>query len=154
MRNGLPFEILVEVIAAHDSQSLDGTPESRVEERVEQSIALARSAALTDLRLYLDRQDLAWLCAARRVDRYSEAARHLNVGGLNVSRAKVGFESHLLGLAATGIERPFPIIADPSLTPGFIQYVPTEMEKAALLEKFQAYVLQEAIGAPASGKWN
>jgi len=29
MRDGLPIEVLVEVIAAHDSQSLDGTPETR-----------------------------------------------------------------------------------------------------------------------------
>ncbi len=78
----------------------------------------------------------------------------MRVGGLIVGRAKAGFESHLVGRAPSSIERPFPIIAEPSLTPGFVQYVATEREKAALLETFQAYVLQEAVSAPASGKWN
>jgi len=154
IRDGLPFEVLVEVIAAHDAQSLDGTPETRIEQRITRCMELARRAGFNDLEVRLDRQDLGWLCAARHVDRYSHAARQLRVEGVLVARAGAEFESHIVGRWKTTSERAFPIIADPSQTPGFVQYVATDDEKANLLHKFQAYVLNQAVDSPASGQWN
>lgn len=117
-------------------------------------MGLARQAGFSDMEVRLDRQDLIWLCAARHVDRYSQAARQLRVEGVLVTRARPEFESHIVGRWKSRVERAFPIIADPSLTPGFVQYVATDDEKANLLHKFQAYVLSQAVDSPASGKWN
>jgi len=152
--HGLPFEALVEVIAAHDSQSLAGTPESRVEGRILRSIALARSAGLYSLHLFLDRRDLIWLCAAKQVDRYGPAAKRLRIDGLLVERARAEFESHLGGLSSPGVERAFPVIADPSLTPGFASYVATDDEKRVLLDKFRQHVEVEALKAAPNGARN
>ena len=154
IRDGLPFEVLVEVIAAHDAQSLDGSPETRIEGRISRSLELARRAGFSDLEIRLDRQDLGWLCGARHVDRYSQAARQLRIKGVLVARAGADFESHIVGRWKTTPDRAFPVIADPSLTPGFARYVATDDEKANLLHKFRAYVLNEAVESPASGKWN
>lgn len=154
IRDGIPFEVLIEVIAAHDGQSLDGTPESRVEGRIVKSMELAREAGFSDLVICLDRQDLDWLCTARAVERFSGAGRRMRIGGALVVRAGPDAESHLLGRRKWTARMAFPIIAEPSLTPGFVSYCVTDADKADLLHSFRADVLDLAVDRPENGKWN
>jgi hypothetical protein len=142
------LEMLVELISAEQSQALVGTPVDRVESRLEMSLALARRAGLDQLVLHLDRQDFAWLCNARVVDRLSSSASVMKVDGALVRRAKPGMDSHITGFFPDGREggqHPFPIIGDPSLIPDFVTHVPTEAEKAAMLERFKAAGQQNAL---------
>jgi len=148
--NHLPIEVLVEVIAAHDSQTLDGSPQTRIEGRLLRSIELAKAAKLYGLRLHLDRQDLVWLNAARGLNHYSSAS-HQSVGGVLVSRARPEFTSHITGRSSHALERRFPIVADPSLTPGFVRHVPSDEEKRDLLERFRQQVALDALDQPIGG---
>ncbi|MFP1133052.1 hypothetical protein [Asticcacaulis sp. W401b] len=134
----LPFELLVEILCAQSAQTLDGTPVSRVEARLLKSLELARMAGLKKITLWLDRQDFAWLCNARGIDRLSSAAAHLKIEDIPVLRAKSGTDSHYLGVSAFGEDVPLPVLSDPSLTRNFQTYVPNSAEKAAMLENLKA----------------
>ncbi len=134
------LETLVELISAEQSQSPEGTPVSRVEDRLKASVAIARGAGLDNLQLHLDRFDMAWLCNARGIDRLSSAANLMKVDFVPVRRAKPNMESHLTGAFADAREPgivPFPLIGDPSRNPNFVQHIPTDDDKAAILERLR-----------------
>lgn len=134
------LDILVELISAEQSQSPDGSPVDRIEARLSLSLVLARTAGLDGLALHLDRRDFAWLCNARMIDRLSSAASVMKIDEVPVRRAKPGMETHITGNFADGREEgthPFPVVGDPSLIPGFIHHVPSDDDKAAMLERFQ-----------------
>lgn len=145
--NRFPVEVLVELIAAHDGQSLSGTPVDRITSRIRASIQLARKAGLSELRVLLDLQDMQWLCDALDVDRLSDAIARLRVNQVAVAPAPTEFESHIAGFFGDGQFGSFPLIREPTHTPGFVQRQATETEKRELLHKFQvqaeAQTLQE-----------
>ncbi len=143
------FDILVELMAAHQSQSLDGSPVSRVENRLSVSLTLARQAGLTDLRLFLERRDFGWLCISRGIDRVSTAAGQMHLDGFPVRQALSGMDSHIVGRFADGREAsdtPFPIVQDPSLIPGFVQRIPSETDKAEMLRRVQVAAIEAVAG--------
>jgi len=134
------LETLVELISAEQSQSPEGTPVSRVEDRLKASVAIARGAGLDSLEIVLDRFDMAWLCNARGIDRLSSAASLMKIDFVPVRRAKPGMESNITGVFADAREAgtvPFPLISDPSGNPNFVQHIPTEDDKAAMLERLR-----------------
>ena len=144
------FDIIVELIAAEQSQSPDGSPIDRVETRLGLSLGLARRAGLDGLELHLDRRDFAWLCNARVVDRLSRAASLMKVDGVAVRRAKAGFETHITGTFVDGREdgvHPFPVVGDPSLVLGFVHHITSEDEKAAMRQRFVAEGRMKAVQA-------
>jgi hypothetical protein len=135
------FETLVELISAEQSQSPEGTPVSRIENRLKASVVIARGAGLDNLQIHLDRFDMAWLCNARGIDRLSSAANLMKVDFVPVRRAKPGMESHITGEFADAREAgvvPFPLIGDPSHNPNFVQHVATDEDKSAMLERLRA----------------
>lgn len=142
------LDILVELIAAEQGQAIEATPVSRIEARLTASIALAREANLAPQMLFLARQDFAWLCNARGIDRLSSAASVLKIASLPVRRAQPGLDSHIVGVFADGRDEtahPFPVIGDPSLIPDFVRRIPSEAEKADMLERFNAAGRQKVL---------
>ena len=133
-----PLEILVELIATHDSQTLEGGPSDRIEKRVKSSLALARRAGLSDLTVLLDKQDLGWLCEMRQVERFGAPVARLRIDQVPVRRASVLHESHIAGTFQDGVIGAFPIIHEPTLTPGFSTYTASDEEKKRLLAQFVA----------------
>ncbi len=143
--NRFPLEILVELIAAHDSQSLVGSPADRVEDRLAMSIDLARRAGLSDLKILLDREDLQWLCDAAGIERFSSAAVRLRVSDVAVHRAGVGYESHIVGVFSDKSIGKFPLVREPTHTPGFVQHHASDAEKRDLLAKFVSIGYADAL---------
>jgi hypothetical protein len=134
------LETLVELISAEQSQSADGTPVARIEDRLKASVAIARGAGLDSLQIQLDRFDFAWLCNARGLDRLSSAATAMKIDFVPVKRAKPGMESHITGAfvdAREAGELPFPLIGDPSNIPNFVQHIPTKDDKVAMLDRLR-----------------
>ena len=132
-----PFEILVDLMADHDAQSADGTPVSRVEDRLRRSLALASRAGLQATTIKLDARDFGWLCNARGIDRLGPGAGRLEIEGIRVERARRAMDSHIVGVFAGQPDQAFPTIQDPSRTPGFVPYTATPGEKAAMTENLR-----------------
>jgi hypothetical protein len=106
------FEVLVALLAAHDTTTVGNNPVERVVARIERSIELAGQTALTDASVHLDKQDFAWLCNALGVDRLSMARFRMKVSGLVVYRSMNEDGSYIRGFWA-GKPAALPIIQDP-----------------------------------------
>ena len=143
--NSFPLEVLVELIAAHDAQSLVGSPVDRVEARLSISLDLARKAGLRDLKILLDREDLQWLCDALGIERFSSAAACLRIGDVPIHRAGIGYESHITGIFSDRAAGTFPLVRESTHTPGFCQHDASDQEKSDLLAKFVAIGYADAI---------
>ncbi len=143
--NSFPLEVLVELIAAHDAQSLVGSPVDRVEARLSISLDLARKAGLQDLKILLDREDLQWLCDALGIEWFSSAATRLRIGDVPIHRAGSGYESHIVGAFSDRTSATFPLVREPTHTPGFVKHHASDQEKSDLLAKFVAIGYADAI---------
>ena len=143
--NRFPLEILVELIAAHDAQSLVGSPVDRIEHRLTISVELARRAGLYDLKILLDREDLHWLCDAGGIERFSSAAARLRIDDVPIHRAGIGYESHIAGVFSDEAVGKFPLVREPTHTPGFVQHHATDAEKRDLLAKFVSIGYADAL---------
>jgi len=151
-----PLNVLVELIFAHHSLCLDGSPIDRIDGRIQISLELARQAALTHLQVHLTAQDLLWFCEARKID-HSYAIGDPLVLGVPAQNAGFNLPSHVFGRFSDGEEGRMPLIIEPTQNAGYVQRELSDAEKQSFTKELAAAIYLsrlEQFGAPVASKAN